>query len=184
MLEDFHKYDPSKTVSRTPADDHIFKVRDDQPKLNEQKAQTFHTFAAKALFATKRARPDIHISVAFLTTRVICPDENDCNKLLRIMRYLQGTKEVPLILSAVSTNIVKWWVDGSYGINPDDRSQTGGTASLGKGSFMSTSINQRLNTRISTETELVAADDLMPHLCWTNYFFECQGYNVHSTIMY
>ena len=79
---------------------------------------------------------------------------------------------------------MKWWVDGSYGIHPDARSQTGGTASLGKGYFMSTSINQRLNTRSSTETELVAADDMMPHLCWTNYFLECQGYNFHSTIMY
>ena len=100
------------------------------------------------------------------------------------MRYLRGTKELPLILSAESTNIVKWWVDGSYGIHPDARSQTGGTASLGKGSFMSTLIKQRLNTRSSKETELVAADDLMPHLCWTNYFLECQGYDVHSTIMY
>ena len=53
MLEDFHKFDPSKTVSRTPAADHILKVRDDQPKLNEQKSQTFHTFTAKASFATK-----------------------------------------------------------------------------------------------------------------------------------
>ena len=100
------------------------------------------------------------------------------------MRYLRGTKELPLILSADSTNIVKWWVNGSYGIHPDARSQTGGTASLGKGFFVSTSNKQRLNTRISTETELVAADDLMPHLCWTNYFLECQGYNVNSTIMY
>ena len=24
----------------------------------------------------------------------------------------------------------------------------------------------------------------MPHLCWTNYFLECQGYNARSTIMY
>ena len=88
-----------------------------------------------------------------------------------MMRYLRGTKELPLILSAESTNIVKWWVDGSYGIHPDARSQTGGTESLGKGYFMSTSIKQRLNTRSSTETELVAADDMMPHLCWTNYFF-------------
>ena len=24
----------------------------------------------------------------------------------------------------------------------------------------------------------------MPHLCWKNYFLECQGYNVYSTIMY
>ena len=37
MLEDSHKYDPSKNFSRTPAVDHLFKVRDDQPKLNEHK---------------------------------------------------------------------------------------------------------------------------------------------------
>ena len=92
MLEDFHKFDPSKTVSRTPAVDNLFKVRDDQPKLNEHKSQTFHTFAAKALFATKQARPDIHISVAFLTTRVICPNEDECNKLVRMVRYLRGIK--------------------------------------------------------------------------------------------
>ena len=28
MLEDFQKFDPSKTVSRTPAAGHIFKVRE------------------------------------------------------------------------------------------------------------------------------------------------------------
>ena len=142
MLEDFHKFDPNKTIFRTPEADHLFKVRDEQPKLDEQKAQIFHNFTKKALFTTKRARSDIHAHVAFLTTRVICPDEDDWNNFLRMMRYLRGTKELPLILSADSTNIVKWWVDGSYGIHPDARSQTGVTASLGKGSFMSTSIKQ------------------------------------------
>ena len=123
----------------------------------------------------KQARPDIHKSVAFLTTHVICPDEDDWNKLLRMMRYIRGTKEIPLILSADSINIMNWWVDGSYGIHPDARSQTGGTASLGKVFFVSTSIKQILNTRSSTETELVAADDLMPHLCWTNYFWNAKA---------
>ena len=92
MLEDFQNFEPSKNVSLTPAADHLFKIRYDQPKLNEQKAQTFHTFTAKDLFATKQARPDIHTSFAFLTTRVICPDEDDWNKLLHMMRYLRGTK--------------------------------------------------------------------------------------------
>ena len=55
-----------------------------------------------------------------------------------MMPYLRGTKELPLVLSTKSTNIMKWWVDGSYGIHPDARIHTGGTASLGKGSFMST----------------------------------------------
>ena len=53
MLEDFHKFYPNKTISRTPAVDHLFKVRDDQPKIDDQKAQIFHNFTAKALFATK-----------------------------------------------------------------------------------------------------------------------------------
>ena len=92
ILEDFHKFDPNKTISRTPAADHIFKVRDDQPKLDEQKYQIFHTFTAKSLFATKRARLDIHTSVSFMTTLVIFPNKDDWNKLLRMMRYLHGTK--------------------------------------------------------------------------------------------
>ena len=24
----------------------------------------------------------------------------------------------------------------------------------------------------------------MPHVCWTNYFLDCQGYKIDSTIMY
>ena len=92
MLDDFHKFDPSKNVSRTPEADKLFKVRDDQPKLNGQKYQTFHTFTAKVSFATKLARPDIHTSVVFLTTSVIYPDEDDWNKILLMMRYLRGTK--------------------------------------------------------------------------------------------
>ena len=92
MLGDFHKFDPNKTISRTPASDNLFKLIYDQPKLDEHKAQVFHTFTAKSLFATKRARPDIHTSVEFLKTHVICPDGDDWNKLLRMMRYLRGTK--------------------------------------------------------------------------------------------
>ena len=53
MLEDFHKFDPNKSISCTPAADNLLKVRDDQPKLDEQKAQIFHNFTSKALFATK-----------------------------------------------------------------------------------------------------------------------------------
>ena len=75
IITDFKKYDPSNKNARTPAANHLFKVRDDQKKLPETLAQVFHTFTARALFATKRARPDIHTSVAFLTTRVLFTDD-------------------------------------------------------------------------------------------------------------
>ena len=127
VIEDFSKYDPGSKTARTPAADHLFKVRDDAKPISEKLAQIFHTFVAKSLFATKRARPDIATAVSFLTTRVIEPDEDDWKKLVRMIRYLNGSPELPLTLKADSTNIVKWWVDGSYAVHPDFRSQTGGT---------------------------------------------------------
>ena len=41
-----------------------------------------------------------------------------------------------------------------------------------------------MNTKSSTETELIAADELMPHILWTNYFLNWQGYNAKETILY
>ena len=93
----------------------------------------FHTFVAKSLLANKRSRPDIHTAVDFLTTRVWGPNKDDWKKLLRLMQYLRDTAEMPLTLCADSTNIFKWWVDGSYAVHPDIHSQTGGTMSMGKG---------------------------------------------------
>ena len=51
-------------------------------------------------------------------------------------------------------HIIKWWVDASYGTNPDMKSHTVTTVSLGKGAVYSTSTRQKLNTISSTEAEL------------------------------
>ena len=83
---------------------------------------------------------------------------------------MRDTTEMPLTLRARGTNIVKWWVDRSYAVHPDMRSQTGGTMSLGKGAIISTSIKQKMNKKSLTETESIAADNLMPYILWTNYF--------------
>ena len=55
---------------------------------------------------------------------------------------------------------------------------------MGKGSIISTSIKQKMNTKSSTETELIAADELMTHILWMNYFINWQGYNAKDTIIY
>jgi hypothetical protein len=52
--------------------------------LDEETGKVFHNFVAKCLFLTKRARPDIHTAVAFLTTWVKKPDKDDWKKLQRI----------------------------------------------------------------------------------------------------
>ncbi len=39
-------------------------------KLDQARAKAFHNIAAKGIYVPKRARPDISLSIAFLTTRV------------------------------------------------------------------------------------------------------------------
>ena len=46
------------------------------------------------------------------------------------------------------------------------------------------STKQKLNTRSSTETELVGADDFMPAIYWTGYFLNDQGYRILDNILF
>ena len=43
-------------------------------------AEDFHTYVAKGLFLCKHAHPDIHTTIAFLTTRVTVPETDDWKK--------------------------------------------------------------------------------------------------------
>jgi hypothetical protein len=79
---------------------------------------------------------------------------------------------------------MKWWVDASFGFHPDLRSHTGGVLTLGRRAVYSTSTRQMLNTRSSTEGELVGVNDVLPQILWTKYFPEQQGYASTNAIIY
>jgi hypothetical protein len=175
--------DMSGTV-RSPASSHLFDVNDDAEKLNTELSDFFHHNVAKLLFLCKRARPDIQTAVAFLCTRVKEPDVDDYKKLGRTMMYLRGTAKMPLTLEADGCNIVKWWADASFAVHPDMRSHTGGVMTLGKGAIYGTSTRQKINTKSSTEAELVGVNDILPQALWTRYFLEAQGYAVKESIVY
>jgi hypothetical protein len=121
-------------------------------------AQESEGFSKKQIVQAKTARD-------FQTS-----DEDDWKKLTRIIPYLRGSIELPLILRADSVPVPKWWVDGSHTTHPNMRGHSGGCVSLDKGMPINTSTKQKINTRSSTETELVAANDFMPIILWTNYF--------------
>jgi hypothetical protein len=80
----------------------------------------------KTLFATKRERPDTSTSVAFFSTRVRAPDQDDRRKLAHLMKYLIETRRLPLVLSADGSGILKWWVDASFAVHPNMCGHSGG----------------------------------------------------------
>jgi hypothetical protein len=169
----------------TPAASHLFEVNSKDPQLlSPDKAELFHHNVARLLFLCKRARPDIQTGVSFLCTRVKSPDIDDWKKLGRVMRYLRSTVDMPLTLEADNLQVIKWWVDASFAVHADMKSHTGGAMTLGKGMVYSTSTRQKLNTRSSTEGELVGVNDVMPQILWTRYFLMEQGYQVKDSVVY
>ena len=55
---------------------------------------------------------------------------------------------------------------------------------FGKGAVQSLSKKQKLNTRSSTEAELVEADNVATQILWTKHFMEAQGYTIEDNILY
>jgi len=171
-------------TAATPAANDLFTVTSSTPKLDKTESEFFHSTVAKLLFLCKRARPDIHTAVTFLTTRVASPDRLDYAKLRRCIRYLRGTADLPLTLRPDPGGVIQWWVDASFAVHPDMRSHTGAVLSLGGGAIVSMSTRQKLNTKSSTEAELVAVDDALPQIIWAKNFLTAQGFAVTDNVVF
>ena len=67
-------------------------------------------------------------------------------------------------------NVLKWWVDSSYAAHDDMRGNTRGTIPMGKDghvSIISISKKQKINTKRSTEAELIGEDNKMSQMLCT-----------------
>ena len=118
--------DDMEGTAKTPGTPNLFKIRDDQPLLNDNIRELFHTIIVKLLFLCKRGRPDIQTAIAFLCTRVKCADNEDYLKLARVIKYLRHTKDLVLRLRAENLNIIKWWIGGAFGVHVDMLGHTRG----------------------------------------------------------
>ncbi len=115
--------------------------------MNEELAEAFHHTVCQLLFAASRARPDIQTEVSFLTRQVKDPDEDDWGKLVRVLKYLNRTQFMKLILSADEMNFnIHWYNDGSHQVHEDCRGQIGCLMMMGKGVACSSSNTMKCNT--------------------------------------
>ncbi len=101
-----------------------------------------------------------------------------------MMKYLSQTIELEQVLEGIWDDEIhcQWYPDAAFAVHPDYKSHTGAVLTLGKGAVTTISAKQKLNTRSSTEAELVAADDAVVHAMWTKNFLEAQGYKVKTTV--
>ena len=72
------------------------------------------------------------------------------------------------------------FIDASHACHDNMRGQTGGCISMGYGVLHARSSKQNLNSKSSTETELICGSDYLPYVLLYIYFFEAQGYKIQE----
>ena len=122
----------------------------------------------------------MQVCVGFLCTRVRNPTEEDYKKLGKVISYLKETIHLPLVVGADESGSLIWNVDASFAVHPDCKSHIGASLTLGHGSVLSISSKQKINTKSSTEAELVGVDDAMTFVMWMKHFFESQVKSINE----
>eukprot|EP00804_Cyclotella_cryptica_P007797 CCRYP_001374-RA/>CCRYP_001374-RA protein AED:0.44 eAED:0.44 QI:0/0/0/1/0/0/3/0/308 len=148
-------------------------------KLPEEQAAAFHCTTAQLVFLSGRARRDIQTAVAFLTTKVKNPDEDNWGKLKRVLRYLNGTINLRLCLSVEDMGFVRWYVDASYVIHEDCKGHTGAMMTLGEGAVISMSRKQKRTQGAQLRRSSLAYTTPCQASCTP-----AMGYNVKNNMNY
>jgi hypothetical protein len=135
---------------------------------------------ARLLFVAKRACPDLQVAVAYLCTRVKSPNQSNYRKLTRVIKYLRLTIFILLVLGWDGTGQLTWSVDASFAVHIDMRSHTSAVLLLGQGALMSMSLKQKINTKSSTEAELVGVNDTTNFVEWIQLFVDQQISSINN----
>ena len=128
-------------------------------RLSQDWAILFHRLVTKFLFFRKRARPYIHPTIEFLTTRVQDPDEDYWQNIQHILQYLHGTHEMAVYLNNYVLNILHWWVDPSYNVNDDIKGHTRSTMSIGRRFVNSISNKQKIDNTSTDQGKVFGVYD-------------------------
>ena len=167
-----------------PANRNLFNVNPDLPRIDKDRADIFHSIVAKLLWLMKRGRPDIETVISFLCTRVCDPNEGDWMKLRRVLLYLSNIVNDIRVIGVDDLKTLVTMVDASYAVHPNMRSHTGGLMTFGRGILHGKSSKQKLNTKSSTESELVGVSEYLPYSLWMANFLKCQNYKLLKNTVY
>ena len=159
-----------------PADTQLFSIDETSEPLEDEASAHFHSCTARLLYLGKRVRPDILLAVGFLSTRVLAPTREDSGKLERLLRYVKNTSSLGIRFGGGEGPLAFFsYIDASFAVHPDFRSQTGAVITVGGGPVHAASSKQKLNTKSSCEAELVGLSDESSVVIGIDNFLKEQG---------
>jgi hypothetical protein len=89
-----------------------------------------------------------------------------------------------LILECSDITQIYCYVDAAHFIHADGKGHSGVAITLGKGTVYNSSRKQKLVSKSSTESELIAISDGLSQAIWMRNLLREQGYNMKPILLY
>jgi hypothetical protein len=174
------------SVRETPAGENLFVVREEATRLSTEESQYFHSYVARLMYLAKRVRPECMTAISFLATRINECDEDDMKKLVRVIAYIRGTRDMGITLRVGASMSVEAYIDAAYGVHTKSgKSHTGCAIVIGDaGTVYVKSGKQKIVTKSSTEAELVGLSDSAAQAIHVRNFVLEQGYEAGPVVIH
>jgi hypothetical protein len=173
-----------KREVHSPASDVLFEIPESSELLDASEKKKFHSDVAKLLYLAKRPRGQILTAVSHLSGRVEAPTQDDLVKLHRVFNYLHSTKNEILTLKAGGCVDFEVYIDASFGVHADGTSRSGMVIIMAGVSIANWSGKQKLVTKSSTESDIVALSDGLTNVLWMREMLIDQGHQLKPTRIY
>jgi hypothetical protein len=152
--------------------------------LDQERRVKYHRRVYRLLYLAKRVAPDILLIVSLSSSHVASPTVQDWDCLERVYRYLNGQSDRVVKYPRLGVISICSFIDASFACYLDKRSRTG-CVLLCCGAYVGAwSTRQDLNTKSSTESELVGATDECGWLISGHNWLGEQGYSLPPPVLY
>lgn len=151
--------------SKFPLDPGYFKLKDENYLSDNNE---YRKLIGMLLYLTTHSRPDISASVSILSQKISKPTRTDLLEVKRVIRYLQGTKNLKLKLSDdLCDQQLFSFSDANWAEDRESRkSNSGYLCKVNGGSVSWSCRKQDLVTLSSTEAEYVALSETCKETIW------------------
>jgi hypothetical protein len=164
-------------MASTPSTLDLFDVDPDSPLLDKKRQQRFHTAVNTILYPATHGRWDLILTFSVLAKKVNCPTEQDWQRLMRLLKYLNASADKYLSLRADELS-VHYAADTSHIVHRETgRGHLGAGISLGKHApcIWATSTTMKIVTRSTAETEMVGFTEKLPIALWLTRLLNYMG---------
>jgi hypothetical protein len=124
------------------------------------------------MFLARHTRPDILMPVTYLASKSSAPTAEDYSNAVRVVAYIAGTKTIAMQFSSSASLEPNIFADASHLLHLDARGHGGIILSLGSAPILTKSYKLKLNTKSSTESEIVVLEAATSYSTWWNLLLE------------